>query len=106
MSTAHDHRGGLLARTTSPVFYLIIFGALLLLTAATVGVAYTPIGHWHTPAALVIAGGKAVLVVLFFMHVIHSSRLTWLVIGAALLMMVIGAVLTFADYLTRGWLPP
>ena len=35
---------------------------------------------WNTPIALLIATIKAVLVILFFMHVIHSTRLTWVVI--------------------------
>ena len=53
--------------------------------------------------ALIIATIKAVLVILFFMHVIHSTRLTWVVIIAAFLWLGVLFVLTFADYLTRGW---
>jgi len=44
-----------------------------------------------------------VLVILFFMHVIHSTRLTWVVIIASFLWLGVLFVLTFADYLTRMW---
>jgi cytochrome c oxidase subunit 4 len=60
--------------------------------------------HWaNTPVAMAIATVKAVLVILFFMHVIHSTRLTWVVIISAILWLGVLFVLTFADYLTRGW---
>jgi cytochrome c oxidase subunit 4 len=57
----------------------------------------------NTPVALAIAVTKATLVILFFMHVIHSTRLTWVVILASFLWLATMFVLTFADYLTRAW---
>ena len=57
------------------------------------------------PAALGIATAKTVLVGLFFMHLIHSGRLTWLVLGAGALFLGVMLALTWADYWTRGWLP-
>jgi cytochrome c oxidase subunit 4 len=57
----------------------------------------------NTPIALLIATIKAVLVILFFMHVIHSTHLTWVVILASFLWLAVMFVLTFADYLTRSW---
>ena len=83
--------------------YIIIFLALAAGTLLTWGAAQIDLGWANTPIALVIATTKAVLVVLFFMHVIHSTRLTWVVIGAALLWLAVMFVLTFADYLTRLW---
>jgi cytochrome c oxidase subunit 4 len=83
--------------------YCVIFSALLVLTLATVAAAEVEFGAWHTPIALGIAVLKATLVVLFFMHVIHSSRLTVLVIFSSLLMLAILLVITLSDYLTRGW---
>ena len=56
------------------------------------------------PLALGIAVVKAVLVLLFFMHLLHSTRLTWVVIGASLFWLGILMVLTLSDYLTRRWL--
>ena len=87
----------------SPRVYVSVFLALMVLTGLTVFAATVDLGRWNTPVALVIAVTKAVLVVLFFMHVKYSSRLVALAVGAALLWfatMIAGVV---ADYLTRGW---
>jgi len=61
------------------------------------------LGWANTPIALLIATTKAVLVILFFMHVIHSTRLTWVVIIASFVWLGVLFVLTFSDYLTRYW---
>jgi cytochrome c oxidase subunit 4 len=54
---------------------------------------------------LVIATCKATLVVLFFMHVLYSSRLTWIVIVVAVFWLGLLMVLTFCDYLSREMIP-
>jgi cytochrome c oxidase subunit 4 len=95
-----EHRPEIIAPRT----YVLVFAALLLLTGSTVGVAYAPLGAWHTAAALAIAFGKAALVVLFFMHVIHSPRLTCAVLLTALFFVGIMLTLTFSDYVSRNWL--
>jgi caa(3)-type oxidase subunit IV len=38
------------------------------------------------------------------MHLVYSTRLTWIVVLASLLWLSLLFVLTFADYLTRAWL--
>ena len=43
------------------------------------------------------------LVILWFMHVIHSPRLTWIVVIGSFLWLAVLFVLTFSDYLTRPW---
>lgn len=91
-------------RGVGPVTYLVIFILLLGLTVATVAAAYAPFGGWHLPIALAIAGLKATLVVLFFMHLLHSTRLTYVVVVSGLFWLGILLVLTFNDYLTRDWL--
>jgi cytochrome c oxidase subunit 4 len=91
-------------RILSPVVYYVVFVALILLTVLTVGASLVELGVWHTVAGLVIACCKALLVALFFMHVLYSSRLTWLVILASLFWLGILMSLTLADYLTRHWL--
>jgi cytochrome c oxidase subunit 4 len=83
--------------------YLAVFFALALGTILTVVASRFDLGMWNTPIALVIATVKAVLVILFFMHVIHSSRLTWVVIIASFLWLGVLFLLTFTDYLTRLW---
>ena len=83
--------------------YFLVFFALAIGTILTVVASRYNLGMWNTPIALVIATIKAVLVILFFMHVIHSTRLTWVVIIASFLWLGVLFVLTFADYLTRIW---
>ena len=89
--------------TSLPV-YIGIFVALMILTGLTVAVSRVDVGALNTPIALAIAVIKATLVVLFFMHVIHSTRLTWVVIISSFLWLGLLFVLSFADYLTRDWL--
>lgn len=85
--------------------YLLVFFSLLVLTATTVGVAYIDLGgHWNTTAAITIAFIKAMLVVLFFMHLRYSSHLLKLVAASGLLWLMILLSLTMSDYLTRNWI--
>ena len=84
--------------------YVMIFAALLALTATTTLVAFRDLGPLNNLAALGIAGIKATLVVLYFMHARGSPRMTKLVIGAALAWLLMLFVLTLGDYLSRGWL--
>jgi cytochrome c oxidase subunit 4 len=83
--------------------YLAVFFALAVGTVLTVWASRVDLGWANTPIALFIATVKAVLVILFFMHVIHSTRLTWVVVIGSFLWLGVLFVLTFADYLTRGW---
>jgi len=72
-------------------------------TIALAGVDYLAF-HQARVAALAIAVFKATLVVLFFMHVKDSTRLTWAVVIGSVFWLAILLVLTFSDYLTRAWL--
>jgi cytochrome c oxidase subunit 4 len=83
--------------------YYGIFAALMVLTAVTVGVAFVDLGALNDVVALAIAVTKAVLVILFFMHVRYSSRLTWLVVIGGFFWLGILLAMTLGDYLTRGW---
>ncbi len=83
--------------------YYAIFAALVGLTLLTVGLSFLPLGEWHTPVGLLIASAKVALVALFFMHLLYSSRLIWLVAAAGLFWLAIMIALTLADYLTRSW---
>ncbi|TMQ35631.1 MAG: hypothetical protein E6K70_01165 [Planctomycetota bacterium] len=56
-------------------------------------------------AGLIIGLCKASLVVLFFMHALVSSRLTWIVIAVSGFWLGLLLVLTLCDYLTRGMVP-
>jgi cytochrome c oxidase subunit 4 len=82
--------------------YATIFGALLLLTIATAGAAFVDLGgELNSIVALTIALVKTLLVLLFFMHVRYSSRLTWVFAGAGLFWLLIMMSLTLSDVLTR-----
>ncbi|HVG34903.1 MAG TPA: cytochrome C oxidase subunit IV family protein [Pyrinomonadaceae bacterium] len=86
--------------------YFVIFGALMLGTLLTVLAAFYDMDEkvFHganTVVALTIAVIKATLVVLYFMHVRYSSRLTWVIVIAGFFWMGIMFALTFSDYWTR-----
>ena len=83
--------------------YIFVFVALAAGTLLTWYASTLDLGWANTPIALLIATTKAVLVILFFMHVIHSTRLTWVVIIGSFVWLGVLFVLTFADYLTRVW---
>src|SRR5438128_9533113 len=86
--------------------YMVICAILILLTFLTVGLSFLPMsGRWHTIIGLTIALAKATLVVLFFMHVLLSPRLTWSVIVVTCFWLLILLGLTFSDYATREMIP-
>ena len=83
--------------------YIFVFVALAAGTLLTWFASTIDLGWANTPIALLIATTKAVLVILFFMHVVYSTRLTWVVVIGSFLWLAVLFVLTFADYLTRMW---
>ena len=85
--------------------YFAIFGALMVLTGVTVSVANLDLGRWNAVVALSIAVIKATLVVLYFMHVRYSSKLTWVFVCAGVIWLIILFAFTLSDYLTRPWVP-
>jgi cytochrome c oxidase subunit 4 len=84
--------------------YYLIFFALMVGTLLTVFVAKFDLGPLNNVLMLTIACGKALLVILFFMHVRWSTRLTWVVAGSGFFWLLILFVLTMSDYLSRGWM--
>jgi cytochrome c oxidase subunit 4 len=83
--------------------YAVIFIALVALTLTTTGVAFIDLGgNLNVIVALTIAVVKALLVILFFMHVRYSNRLTWVFVGAGFFWLAIMMALTLGDFLTRG----
>jgi cytochrome c oxidase subunit 4 len=91
--------------------YLYVYVALLLLLFATVGFAFIRTGNHHalrdllTTTGFLIAGIKAVLIILWFMHVKGGTRLTWVFASAAFVWLVIMFSLSLNDYLARNELP-
>jgi cytochrome c oxidase subunit 4 len=85
--------------------YFLVFAILIALTALTTGVAFINLGPLNTVAALAIAVSKALLVILFFMHIKYSPDLTRLVVVAGFFWLAILLALTLSDFLTRNWTP-
>lgn len=85
----------------APRVYFAVFATLLALTATTTAVAFVDLGVLNLIVMLGIAVVKAVLVVLFFMHVRYSTRLTWLVVASGVVWFGLLVLFTMADVLTR-----
>jgi cytochrome c oxidase subunit 4 len=83
--------------------YYTIFAILMFCTYLTVQIAFLDLGAMNLVAALAIAVFKATLVILFFMHVKYSPKLTWAVVIGSIFWLGILLTLTFGDYLTRAW---
>jgi cytochrome c oxidase subunit 4 len=91
----HEHSVG---------FYVGILFALLALTFLTVFAAFVNLHAWNPVVALTIASVKAVLVVLFFMHVKGASeKMTKVIIFFGVFFLLLLLTLTMADYGTRLW---
>ena len=87
----------------SPGVYVAVGVALLVLTGTTVGVSYIDLGVFNAVVALAIAVIKMILVVLFFMHVKYSPRLTKLTVLAGVFVFIVLVGMTLTDYVTRAW---
>jgi cytochrome c oxidase subunit 4 len=102
MSDGQAHFGH--AHIAPASMYFAVFAALIVGTVLTVAAAKVDMGLLNNVVMLLIACTKATLVILYFMHVRWSSRLTWVVAMAGffwllLLFAVVG------DYMSRGWVP-
>ncbi|MYH18328.1 MAG: oxidase [Gemmatimonadetes bacterium] len=95
-----DHHGPHIATSAN---YLTIFTALLVLTALTVWAATLEMGFLNTPVAMFIASVKAILVILYFMHLKFSPGQTKLAAAAAIFWLLILLIITFFDYIGRTW---
>jgi cytochrome c oxidase subunit 4 len=89
----------------SKKIYFLVFVLLLILTLVTIEVAFVDLGRGNTILALTIAVTKAVLVILYFMHLRYSPKLTRLVVLSGFLWLLFLIGITMSDYLSRGWLP-
>ena len=83
--------------------YYLVFIALIVGTGLTVAAAEVDLGALNNVAMLAIACTKALLVILFFMHVRWSTRLTWVVVASGFFWLLILFGLGMTDYMSRGW---
>lgn len=85
--------------------YVIIWGALVCLTVLTAVVSEIELGRWNAPVAMAIAGSKAILVAMFFMHLRYEhQKIVWVWAVAGLFWLSILFLLSMTDYTTRGFL--
>jgi len=87
----------------TPIQYCMVFGTLLVFTGITVGAAYVNMGALNPVVALAIACFKAVVVILFFMHVKYQSKLIKMTVGAGFFTFVVLTMMTLTDYMSRAW---
>ncbi len=87
----------------TPLQYAYVFGTLLLFTGITVLAARIELGVFNPIIALGIASFKAVVVILFFMHVKYQSKLIKLTVGAGFFTFLALVAMTLSDYVSRAW---
>ena len=87
----------------TPLTYCIVFGTLLVFTGITVGAAFIDLGIFNPVVALAIACFKAVIVILFFMHVKYQSNLIKMTVGAGFFTFLVLITMTLSDYMSRAW---
>lgn len=105
---AHGHAqdGAVRAHVASSAFYAGVFGALLLLTFATVGQSYVDLGRLNIILVVLIATLKASLVVSFFMHLRWDNKFNALMFLVGLLFVGVFFAYTLNDTDRRGELDP
>ncbi len=84
--------------------FLVVYGALLVLLVLTYLASLFNLGSWGIAIALGIAACKAVLIILYFMHVKVSNQLIWIAAAVGFIWLGIMMGLTMNDYISRNWL--
>jgi cytochrome c oxidase subunit 4 len=84
--------------------YFGVFFTLIVLTWVTAYVSTIDLGRWNIFVALAIAVCKASLVVLFFMHVWYSTRLTKMIVMSSIFWLFLLLFITMSDIWTRNWM--
>lgn len=80
---------------------LMVWGGLMLLTAATVSVAEVDLGFFHVLAAMIIATIKAALVIFWFMHIKYEGAVVRSMLFTAFLILSIFISFIFFDVAYR-----
>lgn len=99
----HPQHEDAFTHVVPPVIYYGIWATLMVLTLVTVLASFAELGPFNIVIALLIATIKGTLVVLFFMHLRYSTKLTMVAVIAALFWLFIMFSLTMTDYLSRHW---
>lgn len=98
----------------SPKIYAAVLITLMVLLVLTVVATFVDLdkllgrGHegtayWNMTVAILIAICKAVLIIMFFMHVKYGSKVTWAFATAGFVWLGILMTLSLSDYLSRNF---
>ena len=82
--------------------YYTVFMALMVLTFITWAITYVDLGEFNLILALAVAITKAMLVIVYFMHLKWSPKLIKVTIGSSIFFLMIMFTMTLSDYLSRG----
>ncbi len=93
MKVKHEDEG----HTHHTKAYMLVWLALLVLTAITVYVSYFDFGEWNIFVAMLVATIKAALVCLFFMHLKYDNRMDQVVFISSFVFLAIFIGLTLSD---------
>ncbi len=96
----------MMGHIVSPKIYVFVFLALLCFTFTTFGVAQIDLGPFNALVAICIAMIKSMLVILFFMHVKYSPKMTKVTLFAGFCFLIILLTLSMTDYISRPWTGP
>jgi len=87
----------------TPKTYLAVYITLLIATGLTTGAAFIDLKDFNPVLALFIACFKAVIVILFFMHVKYQTNLIKMTVGAGFFTFLVLITMTLSDYISRAW---
>ena len=98
-----NNMGNIVQPTVSRATYLRTFLALLGLTLLTTLLGFLDLGSFNTAVAVFLAAVKACLIAAFFMHALHESRTTRVVMMAGVVWFLIMLSLSLVDFMSRSW---
>ena len=81
--------------------HIFVLAALLMLTAASVGVTSLEMGRFNTLVAMLIAGTKAAIVLIWFMHLKFDNKLYAIFTTLVIVIFLLVLYVTFFDYSYR-----
>ena len=87
----------------TPLQYGYVYIALVIGTILTVVAANIDLKVFNPIIALGIACTKAVIVILFFMHVKYQSNLIKLTVVSGFFTFIVLITMTLSDYISRAW---
>ncbi len=91
------------AHIVTPFQYLLVYITLIVMTGLTVVASLIDLGVFNPVIALGIASFKAVVVILFFMHVKYQSRLIKMTVASGFFTFLVLITMTLSDYISRAW---